>query len=132
VPGTLPPSLPVAGPQGLVMSRRTPALGGLYKNVPLGWWTMRVCVCVRVCVCGGGGGLCWVQARAAVGVDFPLMIDCYMSLTVPYVVELARRVRAFVAVGPSSIHSLPFFPAHTTSVLLFPARIRSRVHCAHP
>lgn len=34
-----------------------------------------------------------VQAREAVGVDFPLMIDCYMSLTVPYVVELARRVR---------------------------------------
>jgi len=32
------------------------------------------------------------QARAAVGVDFPLMIDCYMSLTVPYVVELARRI----------------------------------------
>lgn len=75
-----------------------------------------------------------MQARAAVGVDFPLMIDCYMSLTVPYVVELARRVRVFVAVGPSSVHSLPFFPAHTlpvTSVLLLPARSRSRVHCAH-
>ena len=32
------------------------------------------------------------QAREAVGPDFPLMIDCYMSLTVPYTVELARRI----------------------------------------
>ena len=30
-------------------------------------------------------------ARASVGEGFPLMIDCYMSLTVPYAVELARR-----------------------------------------
>jgi len=32
------------------------------------------------------------KARAAVGVDFPLMIDCYMALTVPYTIELARRI----------------------------------------
>ena len=31
-------------------------------------------------------------AREAVGPDFPLMIDCYMSLTVPYTIELARRI----------------------------------------
>jgi hypothetical protein len=121
-------------------SRRSTRAGDVPQNPCSGWlvqerasWLVdhaRLCVCACVCV-WGGGGLCWVQARAAVGVDFPLMIDCYMSLTVPYVVELARRVRAFVAVGPSSIHSLPFFPAHTTSVLLFPARIRSHVHCAH-
>ena len=30
--------------------------------------------------------------RAAVGPDFPLMIDCYMSLTVPYTIELVRRI----------------------------------------
>ena len=30
--------------------------------------------------------------RASVGPDFPLMIDCYMALTVPYAVELARRI----------------------------------------
>ena len=35
----------------------------------------------------------WLKAvRASVGPDFPLMIDCYMALTVPYAVELARRV----------------------------------------
>jgi len=32
------------------------------------------------------------RARAAVGPDFPLMIDCWMSLTVPYTIELARRI----------------------------------------
>lgn len=26
------------------------------------------------------------------GIDFPLMIDCYMSLTVPYTIELARKI----------------------------------------
>ena len=30
--------------------------------------------------------------RAALPADFPLMIDCYMSLTVPYTIELARRL----------------------------------------
>ena len=30
--------------------------------------------------------------RASVGPDFPLMIDCYMSLTVPYTIELVRRI----------------------------------------
>lgn len=32
------------------------------------------------------------KARAAVGEDYPLMIDCYMALTVPYTVELARKI----------------------------------------
>jgi L-rhamnonate dehydratase len=32
------------------------------------------------------------RVRESVGVDFPLMIDCWMSLTVPYTVELARRI----------------------------------------
>ena len=32
------------------------------------------------------------RVRAAVGLDFPLMVDCYMALTVPYTVELARRI----------------------------------------
>lgn len=31
--------------------------------------------------------------RASVGPDFPLMIDCYMSLDVPYAVDLAYRLR---------------------------------------
>lgn len=30
--------------------------------------------------------------RASVGPDFPIMIDCYMSLTVPYTIELARLI----------------------------------------
>jgi L-rhamnonate dehydratase len=32
------------------------------------------------------------RVRESVGVDFPLMVDCYMALTVPYTVELARRI----------------------------------------
>ena len=32
------------------------------------------------------------RVRAAVGPDFPIMIDCYMALTVPYTIELARRI----------------------------------------
>lgn len=30
--------------------------------------------------------------REAVGDDFPIMVDCYMSLTVPYAIELANAV----------------------------------------
>jgi L-rhamnonate dehydratase len=33
--------------------------------------------------------------REKVGPDYPLMIDCYMSLTVPYTIELARRVEPY-------------------------------------
>lgn len=33
--------------------------------------------------------------RELVGPDYPLMIDCYMSLTVPYTIELARRVEPY-------------------------------------
>mmetsp|Transcript_50928 Transcript_50928/g.55149 ORF Transcript_50928/g.55149 Transcript_50928/m.55149 type:complete len:419 (+) Transcript_50928:150-1406(+) len=33
--------------------------------------------------------------REAVGEDYPLMIDCYMSLTVPYAIELARRCEPY-------------------------------------
>lgn len=33
--------------------------------------------------------------REAVGPDFPLMIDCYMSLTLPYAIELARRCEPY-------------------------------------
>jgi L-rhamnonate dehydratase len=33
--------------------------------------------------------------REAVGPDFPIMIDCYMSLTVPYAIELARRCEPY-------------------------------------
>ncbi len=36
--------------------------------------------------------------RAAVGPDFPLMVDCYMALTVPYAIELAK------AAAPIGIH----------------------------
>ena len=40
------------------------------------------------------------EARASVGPDFRLMVDCYMSLTVPYAIELAR------AFEPYDIHWL--------------------------
>jgi len=33
--------------------------------------------------------------RENVGPDYPLMIDCYMSLTVPYTIELARRCEPY-------------------------------------
>jgi L-rhamnonate dehydratase len=32
------------------------------------------------------------RARAAVGADFPLMLDCYMALSAPYAIELVRRI----------------------------------------
>lgn len=32
------------------------------------------------------------QSREQVGEGFPLMLDCYMSLTVPYSISLARRI----------------------------------------
>mmetsp|Transcript_102845 Transcript_102845/g.169068 ORF Transcript_102845/g.169068 Transcript_102845/m.169068 type:complete len:473 (-) Transcript_102845:54-1472(-) len=32
------------------------------------------------------------QARELVGEGFPLMLDCYMALTVPYSIQLARRL----------------------------------------
>ena len=33
------------------------------------------------------------QHRAAIGTDYPLMVDCYMSLTVPYAIELAEACK---------------------------------------
>jgi L-rhamnonate dehydratase len=33
--------------------------------------------------------------RQLVGPDFPLMIDCYMALTVPYAIELARKCEPY-------------------------------------
>lgn len=30
--------------------------------------------------------------REAVGPDFPLMLDCYMSLTVPYAIDLCQKL----------------------------------------
>jgi L-rhamnonate dehydratase len=35
------------------------------------------------------------QARAEVGPDFDLMLDCYMALTVPYTIELAEALRPY-------------------------------------
>ena len=35
------------------------------------------------------------EARAQVGPDFPLRLDCYMSLTVAYAIELARALEPF-------------------------------------
>lgn len=35
------------------------------------------------------------EAREMVGPDFPLMLDCYMALTVPYTIALARALEPF-------------------------------------
>ncbi|GAB5363719.1 hypothetical protein AAMO2058_000908100 [Amorphochlora amoebiformis] len=35
------------------------------------------------------------EFRKSVGPDFPLMIDCYMALTLPYAKELAKRIQPF-------------------------------------
>jgi len=35
------------------------------------------------------------EAREKVGPDYELMLDCYMALTVPYVIELARRIESY-------------------------------------
>lgn len=40
-----------------------------------------------------------IDCRKLVGPNFPLMIDCYMSLTVPYTIELARRIDREVPSG---------------------------------
>ena len=32
------------------------------------------------------------KAREAVGPDYPLMLDCYMALTTPYSIKLARAL----------------------------------------
>eukprot|EP00494_Astrolonche_serrata_P030620 UN30888 len=39
------------------------------------------------------------ECREKIGNDFPLMIDCYMALTVPYTIELARRINKEVPNG---------------------------------
>lgn len=35
------------------------------------------------------------KAREAVGPDFPLMLDCYMSLSVPYAIKLAKALEPY-------------------------------------
>src|SRR2546430_5149731 len=35
------------------------------------------------------------QAREAVGPEFPLKLDCYMALTVPYAIKLARALEPY-------------------------------------
>jgi len=35
------------------------------------------------------------EVRESVGPDFPIMVDCYMSLTVPYTVELMKRAEPY-------------------------------------
>lgn len=37
----------------------------------------------------------FAAAREAVGPDFPLKLDCYMSLTVPYAIELGKALAEF-------------------------------------
>jgi L-rhamnonate dehydratase len=37
----------------------------------------------------------FAEAREAVGPDFPLRLDCYMSLTAPYAIELARALAPY-------------------------------------
>lgn len=37
----------------------------------------------------------FAEARESVGPDFDLMVDCYMSLTVPYTIELAEALRPY-------------------------------------
>ncbi|MCY3781035.1 MAG: L-rhamnonate dehydratase [Chloroflexi bacterium] len=37
----------------------------------------------------------FAEARASVGPDFNLSLDCYMALTVPYVIELARALEPY-------------------------------------
>jgi len=35
------------------------------------------------------------EARESIGPDFPLMIDCYMALTVPYTIKLVRAIEPY-------------------------------------
>mgnify|MGYP000060359117 CR=1 FL=1 len=35
------------------------------------------------------------EVRESVGPDFPIMVDCYMALTVPYTIELIRKAEPY-------------------------------------
>lgn len=61
------------------------------------------------------------DVRAAVGPEFPLMLDCYMSLTVPYTIELARRlekcdIRWIEEIVPNSTAHTLYTPTPTHSL----------------
>ncbi len=62
------------------------------------------------------------RLRAVLGVDFPLMLDCFMALTVPYALELARRISAEVPGGVLWIEEP--FPPHALEAM---AEVREKV-----
>ena len=43
------------------------------------------------------------EARAQVGPDFPLRLDCYMALTVPYAIQLAKALLRTIYCGLKSV-----------------------------
>ena len=49
------------------------------------------------------------RVRSVVGPEFPLILDCFMSLTVPYAVELVRRIASDVRGGVAWLEE-PFLP----------------------
>ena len=46
------------------------------------------------------------KVRESVGKDFSLAVDCYMSLSVPYTIELARRIEKEVPGGVCFFQSM--------------------------
>ena len=62
------------------------------------------------------------RVRAVVGADFPIMLDCFMALTVPYTIELAHRIFAEVPGGVTWIEEA--FAPHALESM---AEVREKV-----
>jgi L-rhamnonate dehydratase len=66
------------------------------------------------------------EVRESVGPDFPIMVDCYMSLTVPYVLELIKRaepynVKWFEEFLPPDQYDGYQYVLHTHQISSFPS-----------
>ena len=60
--------------------------------------------------------------REKVGPDFPLMIDCYMALSVSYTIQLAKKIEPYnIKVLLSIFRALLLFPSYCSffSFMLF-------------
>lgn len=49
--------------------------------------------------------LCLQEVREAVGPDFPIMVDCYMALTVPYTIQLIKEAEPYKVKCEESWHA---------------------------
>jgi L-rhamnonate dehydratase len=69
------------------------------------------------------------RVRAVVGSDFPIALDCFMALTVPYAMELAQRCAREVPGGVLWLEE-PFAPGCTESMAEVKAKVGHLVQLA--